>query len=328
MPKAVALYSGGLDSVLAIKLMLDQGIRIEALTCITPFFGCISRNPPRILEGNPLVGYHCIDITETFLDVLRRPRYGFGRHLNPCIDCRILMLKHAKAFMEETGADFVLTGEVLGQRPMSQRRDTLRLIEIQSGLEGKLLRPLSARLLQPTEPEKEGLVDRGRLLDLQGRSRKTQIHLAESIDWQEYPTPGGGCLLTDAAFADKVKPLLEKGFPDPGILKWVKIGRHFTLPGGIRLVVGRNKEENERIGDMARTDALLISPTGIPGPTAILLGNPSHEALRLAASITASYSDHPTEGDVAMAVSRGGAVCDHFMVSPIPREQVRKYRAS
>lgn len=328
MPKAVALYSGGLDSVLAIRLMLDQGIRVEALTCITPFFGTITRKNPPGLEGNPLVGFHFIDITKSFLEVLRHPHYGFGRHLNPCIDCRILMLKHAKAFMEEVGADFVLTGEVLGQRPMSQRRDTLRLIEGKSGLEGRLLRPLSARLLPPTEPEKEGLVDREKLLDLQGRSRKTQIHLAESFGWQDYPTPGGGCLLTDAAFVSKVKPLLENGFPDPGILKWLKIGRHFTLPGGIRLVVGRNKSENERIVDMARTDELLITPTGIPGPVAIVLGNPSRDALRLAASITAGYSDHQPGREVAMAVSRGDELYEHFTVSPILREYVGKYRVS
>jgi len=328
MPKAVALYSGGLDSVLAIMLLLDQGIRIEALTCATPFFGTRTRNNPPGLEGNPLVRFHFIDITESFIEVLRNPRYGFGRHLNPCIDCRILMLRHARAFMEEVGADFVLTGEVLGQRPMSQRRDTLRLIEVKSGLEGRLLRPLSAGLLPPTEPEKEGLVDRGRLLALQGRSRKTQIHMAESLDWHDYPTPGGGCLLTDAAFVSKVKPLLEKGLPDPGILKWLKIGRHFTLPGGIRLVVGRNEGENERIVDMARTGELLITPTGIPGPVAIVLGSPSRDGLRLAASITASYSDCQPGMDVAMAVGRGDECCEQFKVLPLPREYARKYSAS
>ncbi len=322
----VALYSGGLDSILSIKLILDQGVHVEALIFQSPFFGAkINNNIPFLTEHKDL-RFSKIDITPSFMKVVASPRYGYGKHLNPCIDCRILMLHEAKLFMESIGADFVFTGEVLGQRPMSQRRDILRVSERESGLDGVLLRPLSAKLLHPTRVEDAGLIDRERLLDLNGRSRKRQIEMANDLNWKEFPTPAGGCLLTDKTFANKLKLLLEKGMADPDIIKWLKIGRHFILPCGTMIVVGRNHVENTLILDMAGNEEILIKTITVPGPVALVLGQPSEETKRFAASLMAGYSDFKGADQVEVALGRGGDFKKQIKVSPLLREETKVYR--
>ncbi|MGA1863502.1 MAG: tRNA 4-thiouridine(8) synthase ThiI, partial [bacterium] len=264
--------------------------------------------------------------TRKFVKILASPKYGYGKNLNPCIDCRILMLREAKSYMEKIGADFVFTGEVLGQRPMSQRRDLLRISEKESGLEGVLLRPLSAKLLNPTKVEDAGLIDREKLLDLKGRSRKRQIDMAKDLNWNDFPTPGGGCLLTDKAFANKLKPFLEKGITDPDILKWLRIGRHFILPCGTRIVVGRNHIENTAILDMAGKNDTLIKTVTVPGPVAIILGQPSEETQRLAASLMAGYSDFKGPDQVEVALGKGGDFIKAFKVYPLARKDSEVYK--
>ncbi|HEY5973898.1 MAG TPA: hypothetical protein VIU41_04085, partial [Geobacteraceae bacterium] len=203
--KALALLSGGLDSTLAVKVMLEQGIEVEALNFTSPFCTCTGKNAGCKSEAVRVAEEFNIPIKvmhkgAEYLEIVRNPRHGYGKALNPCIDCRIFLLRKAKEYMAQSGADFVITGEVLGQRPMSQRRDTLRVIERESGLAGLLLRPLSARHFEPTIPEKEGWVDREKLLAFKGRSRKDQMDLAAELDVTNYPCPAGGCMLTEVSF--------------------------------------------------------------------------------------------------------------------------------
>jgi tRNA U34 2-thiouridine synthase MnmA/TrmU len=202
--KAIALLSGGLDSTLAAKIVLDLGIELEALNFLTVFCTCTNKGETCLASQKAVsalgIPLKVLNVSEAYLPVVKNPKHGYGSNMNPCIDCRIFMLKKAKAYMEEIGASFIVTGEVLGERPMSQRRDSMRLIEKEAGLDGLILRPLSAKLLPASIPEKEDWVDREKLLKIQGRSRKPQIHLADHYGIRDYPCPAGGCLLTDPVF--------------------------------------------------------------------------------------------------------------------------------
>ena len=209
---------------------------------------------------------------------------------------------------------------------MSQRRDTLRILEKESGLEGILLRPLSAKLLPPTRMEETDLIDRQQFLDLCGRSRKRQIEMAKGLGWQDYPTPEGGCLLTDAIFAKRLGPLLRNGIKDPDIIGWLRVGRHFMLPGNIRLIVGRNQLENTLILNRAKKEEILIKTTVVPGPVAIILGDSSKEMIRLAASIMASYSDFEAGTEVAVALGKGGDFSEEMLISPLSRKDLEVYK--
>ena len=208
--KAVALFSGGLDSILAIRLMLEQGIEVHALNFLTLFCTCTSKGcmhqatkAARQLD----VPLKVMNITEEYMEVVKNPKYGRGRNMNPCLDCRIFTFRKAKDFMEEIGASFVVTGEVLGERPMSQRRNAMEVIEKESGLSGYIVRPLCAKLFEPTVPEREGIVDRNRLLDIQGRRRDRQISIAKDLGISDYPCPAGGCLLTRKEFSERGRGL-------------------------------------------------------------------------------------------------------------------------
>ena len=248
--KALALLSGGLDSMLAAKLIQEQGIEVVGVAFTSPFFGPDKARRAAEWLGIPL---HVVDITEDLIPVLVRPKYGYGRNMNPCIDCHTLMVRKAGELMKELGASFVVTGEVLGERPKSQNAAALRIVARDSGLEGYLLRPLSAKLLPPTVPEEKGWVDRERLLDIQGRSRKPQMALAEKYGLKDYPSPAGGCLLTDPGLSRRLKELLaENQTPEQRDLELLKYGRHFKSPEGTRIVVARQKEENEPLVALAR----------------------------------------------------------------------------
>ena len=244
--KALALLSGGLDSTLAIKVLLEQGIEVEAINFTSPFCLCSGSkgncHAATAAAGRLGVKLHYEKCGQDYLDMLAKPKYGYGRQINPCLDCRIFKLRRAKELMPEIGASFLVTGEVLDQRPMSQRRDTLDICERDTGLRGLILRPLSARVLRPTLPEERGWVDRSKLLAIRGRGRKPQIALAQSLGVTDYPCPGGGCLLTYEGFAAKVRDLLERG---EGLNPWnvalLRVGRHFRLPGGTKLVVGKQR---------------------------------------------------------------------------------------
>ncbi len=307
-PKAIALLSGGLDSTLAVLIMLREGVDVTAVTFLT-HFGCditdsssCSRDPLPAAERFGFQVKLC-HLADKFLEIVKNPKYGHGKNMNPCIDCRILMLKEAKALMEMIGADFVVTGEVLGQRPMSQRRECFPLIDREAGLEGLVLRPLSAKLLPPTIPEKQGLVNREHLYGIRGRSRKVQMALAEEFGLDDYPSPAGGCLLTDPIYSLRLQDLLQQN-PDPSLkeINLLRIGRHFRLSPICKAIVGRNKQENEQILALAEETDTLMKVPGVGSPVTLLSGQGDTNAILLAASITGRYSDARDQTEVSVLV--------------------------
>lgn len=295
--KALALFSGGLDSFLAAARVKDQGIDIIGINFKTPFALAYKDKSDRLrnwteeLASFLGIELKTVDISQDFLEIIKKPRYGFGDNMNPCIDCKILMLTKAKQLMPELGASFVITGEVLGQRPMSQNRSALKLIERESNLEGLLLRPLSALVLEESLPEKRGWIDRNKLLGFKGRSRKPQIEEAQKLGLKDYPNPAGGCLLTDPGFSLRLKDLLRYGNLDLNNIELLKIGRHFRLFEFAKLVVGRNEKENEWILKLAQENDYLFIPVDTPGPTALGRGCFNEELLQLSCRITCRYCD-------------------------------------
>jgi tRNA U34 2-thiouridine synthase MnmA/TrmU len=328
-PKAIALLSGGLDSTLAVKLILDQGIEVEALNFVTPFCTCNRKGrceAKRVAEefGIP---WKTIASTEEFFRVIREPKHGYGSGMNPCLDCRILMFSRARERMEEIGAAFVFTGEVLGQRPMSQHRQAMRIIDRESGLEGRLLRPLSAQLLEPTIPEKEGLVDREKLLAIQGRSRKPQMALAEEHGIADYPCPAGGCLLTDPGFARRMRDLVRSR-PDFDLndVNLLKVGRHFRLSPGAKVVVGRNEEENRRLQILARQGDLIFEVRSCGSPVTLLRGEAGEAEIHRAAAITARYSDAEDDRVEVHHGTNYAALSEALLVSPLGEDELTRLR--
>jgi tRNA U34 2-thiouridine synthase MnmA/TrmU len=301
--RAFSLLSGGLDSLLATRLMMDQGIEVIGLHFITPFFGYHKKGQESrsIERWKRLYGIETriIDVSEEYFRILRNPRYGYGKNFNPCIDCKIFLFSKAKALMGEEKADFLVTGEVLGQRPMSQRRDTLRIVERDSGTEGILLRPLCARSLKPTRPELAGMVDREKLLGFSGRSRKPQMKLAEEMGIRHYPAPAGGCLLTDSVLAKRIRKYFSES-PNIAVneILLLQVGRHFQFPAGQHLVVGRRDEENQRLTELGQEGDVFLKLQGIPGPLGLIRGKAEEEELRLTASILVRYSKAKERGVV------------------------------
>lgn len=270
------------------------------------------------------------NVSEEYLDVVKHPKHGYGSNMNPCIDCRIFMLKKTKAYMEESGAAFVVTGEVLGQRPMSQRRDAMRLIEKEAGLAGLILRPLSAHFLPITLPEREGWVDREKLLNIQGRSRKPQIRLAEQFDIRDYPCPAGGCLLTDPGFGRRMRDLMDHN-PDFSLndVHLLKSGRHFRLSPKVKLVVGRNEEDNQKIETFSQAGDVLFKTIGYPGPVSLLRGEANGEGIERAASITARYGKAREMEKVEVHYRKiDGDPPQSLFVSPIPESDIKAFMVS
>lgn len=319
--RAIVLLSGGLDSALALRLLMEQGIDVIAVHFVSPFFR--SSWAVRLAQewNVPLVE---IDITEDIINLLKSPPHGFGSQMNPCIDCHALMLRKAKELMEKFNASFVATGEVLGERPMSQNKGSLRIVEKESGLEGLLLRPLSAKLLPPTIPEKEGYVDREKLFDIKGRSRKIQMELADRFGIKDYPSPAGGCLLTDPQFAKRLKDLMDNDELSKDNVNLLKIGRHFRLRKGLKLVVGRNREENQKLKELVREDDVFLEAVSHKGPDAILRGQVSEEDVELAGRILARYSDLGEGEKLRVKVSRKGEE-RMIEVDKLEEEEIRKW---
>ncbi|MGD1151661.1 MAG: hypothetical protein ABR911_02110 [Syntrophales bacterium] len=294
--KAIALLSGGLDSTLAVRLMIDQGIDVAVIHFTSVFCNCTPKKAGCRLQARKIaeeldVAIHVIHKGMDYIRMVERPPHGYGSGMNPCIDCRIYMLRKVKELLPQMGASFVITGEVLGQRPMSQHRNTLRLIERESQLEGLILRPLSAQHFDPTIAEQEGIVDRQRLLDISGRSRKVQIDLAKQFGIRDYPCPAGGCLLTDREIAARLRDLFAY-VPDYDMtdLQLLKIGRHFRLNPVLKVIVGRNREDNEKIRMFAKAGSMIFMPSGFRGPTAIIRGTTDKDSDMVIGGIIARYS--------------------------------------
>ncbi|MBW1720909.1 MAG: tRNA 4-thiouridine(8) synthase ThiI [Deltaproteobacteria bacterium] len=302
--KALCVFSGGLDSMLASSIVRAQGIMVQALFFETPFF-----SPERAKKSAAEIRLplKVVDITERHLEIVRNPKHGYGENMNPCIDCHALMIRCAGELLEGEGANFIITGEVLGQRPMSQNRKALDIVEAESECGGILLRPLSAKRLPMTTPEREGWVDRKRLLNLSGRSRKPQMALAEKFGIKDYPSPAGGCLLTDKGFSNRLKDLFTNSDEvDVREIELLKVGRHFRVSPGIKFIVGRNQRENQAIQNLATSGDLILKSTSCPGPTVLAPGDLPGEAVTLAASLAASYSDVDEGGEAEIRIEGRG----------------------
>jgi tRNA U34 2-thiouridine synthase MnmA/TrmU len=311
--KALCVFSGGLDSMLAAALIRAQNIEVLALFFETPFF--TSKKARKSAEHLGL-SLKVVDITERHLEVVRKPKHGYGGNMNPCIDCHILMLRIAGEMLAAENASFVLSGEVLGQRPMSQNKAALSKIADESGLGGLLLRPLSAKCLPPTIPVEKGWLNRELLMDFQGRSRKPQMALAQELNIAAYPSPAGGCLLTEKAFSQRLNDLLaSRPEIETRELELLKLGRHFRLTPEAKLVVGRNKKENEAIRALARNTDILLTTPSVPGPTVLVIGGSSQKTIELAANVTGAYSD--AEGLDVVAVRAESQGQDDQLLAPV-----------
>jgi tRNA-specific 2-thiouridylase len=289
--RALGLFSGGLDSMLAAVVLRRQGIDVTGVTFITPFFGPERARQSAAHLGLPLLE---VDLTEKFLPLIYRPPRGFGRYHNPCLDCHILMIKEAGDMMAKLGFVFLFTGEVLGQRPMSQHKGALNLVARESGYGDVLVRPLSAKLLPPTKPELLGWLEREKLLDISGRGRKRQMALAREYGIADYPSPAGGCLLTDPRYSARLKELLSRTEEvSRQDLELLKLGRHFRLPTGKKAIVGRTHKENEAIATLRVPGDLLCKIKNFPGPTVLVPGSAGGDEAEMAAALIAAYSDAP-----------------------------------
>lgn len=307
---AISLFSGGLDSILAIILIQRQDIEVTAITFMT-HFGCdledrsgCGSNPYPMAEK---FGFNVklMHLGQKFIDIVRKPRYGYGKNMNPCIDCRLLMLAEARQFMELVNADFVITGEVVGQRPKSQQRNIMNMVAHRSGLNGRLVRPLSAHLLAETEPEKSGLLDRNLLERIAGRSRRRQMELAREFDVTDYPQSAGGCLLTDPTYSKRLKDLLKFNenfdFDDLNLLRH---GRHFRIDEKTKIIVGRNQKDNEKISGLIKGNHIVLEARNTGSPITILTGESTLEKIKIAAELTARYCDAKNDLEIPITVTQ------------------------
>ncbi len=325
---AVALFSGGLDSILAVKLIEKQGIEVKGVNFKTPFFG-LEKTYLTVKDLD--MDLNIIDITEELLRILRNPRHGFGKNMNPCIDCHALMFKKAGEYMNKVGASFILTGEVLGERPMSQNRNSLSVIERESGFEGRILRPLSALLLAETIPEKKKLVDRNKLLDISGRSRKRQMELAAKIGIKDYPSPAGGCKLTDPAFSKRLRDLFTQESFSLEEIELLKLGRHFRLSKDIKLVVGRNEEENKQLQNFFQGEDFLFKAKNLKGPVSLLKkeSKVNNEFIIKSCRITARYCDRNEEENEEVNInyySKSKELVRTMKVKPLIEDELKILR--
>jgi tRNA-uridine 2-sulfurtransferase len=338
--RALGLLSGGLDSTLAVRVLQEQGIEVACVNfhtgfCIQGHTGAI-RNPKKGAEParhdalhaaqNLGVKLHMVDISEDYVRIVTDPKHGYGKNLNPCLDCKIFMVTKAWELKEELGFDFIFTGEVMGQRPMSQRKDTFPVIDRDAGVKGWLLRPLSAQYMPETEPEKRGWVDREKLKNFTGRSRKPQMALAKEFKLTDYPTPAGGCcFLTDENYSRKLQDLWKnretKVYSMEDIVL-LKAGRHLRPGADFKIIIGRDESENNFLSGF-KAGRMTIRAKNLPGPFTLLEGNPTQEDLALACRIAARYGKGKNHPEVTMVVE-GKDKKESFTIVPMPAHEILK----
>lgn len=338
--RAVALLSGGLDSMLAARIVQEQGVDVVGVHFSTGF--CTIQRRRRVArpaeEGSPRLRNEAlqtaavleipitvIDVSQDYLNVVLHPKHGYGSHMNPCQDCRTFMLSQAKALMEEIDAHFLVTGEVVGQRPNSQKRHLLYQTEKESGLKGLILRPLSAKLLRPTIPEEKGWVDRDKLLNIAGRGRKSQIRLATHFGIVEYAQPAGGCcMLVEKAFSRRLRDFLKHNPPEAlnqNEIGLLSVGRHLRLPDSTKVIVGRHEGENNYLDRVRRSDHWRIEAIDGGSPVALVTGPLSRDQMNLAASIVAGYSKQKHKTSVLVQVDTGDS-SKQTAVAPLSQDQL------
>jgi tRNA-uridine 2-sulfurtransferase len=322
MVKAIALFSGGLDSQLAAEVVRRQNIDVLCLTFETPFFNAEKAKAAARQINLPLA---VENFTADHLVMLKSPRYGYGKNMNPCIDCHTLMLKFAGRKMEETGADFIITGEVLGQRPMSQGKQSLFVVAKNSGYPDYILRPLSAQLLEPIKAEREGKIDRSRLLAISGRGRKPQIQMAADFGITNYAPPAGGCLLTDSIFTKRLRDLFsheeDRQIRDIELLKY---GRHFRVNDNTKIIVGRNKADNNALQAQVLKDDLVLFMADFPGPQVMVPYGGAEDISNIAAALCVRYSDAPDDHEAAV-ICQTGKTSTKIMAKAATKEDCERW---
>jgi len=336
--KAAALISGGLDSLLAAKVMMDQGIHVEGINFYTGF--CVEGHTHAIRKkdkakpkrNNALwvaeqlgIKLHIVDVIEEYKDIVINPKHGYGANMNPCLDCKGFMVKKALEWIEKNDFDFIITGEVMGQRPMSQRKDTMPVVAKESGAGDLLLRPLCAKHLPETLPEREGWVNRDELLDFSGRTRKPQMALAEKFGFEDYATPAGGCcFLTDAQYSKKFVDLWdargERKYELDDIML-LKVGRHIRPEKHYKLIVGREEGENNFLSGY-RKQFYSIKTASHAGPLTLVDGTPTDEDLEFAARIAARYSQGRMAEKVTVNIANKEGESRELDVVPMPPEKI------
>lgn len=320
---ALSLLSGGLDSQLAVCVLKRQGINVQGVVFDSPFFNIA---PARVAADQLNIHLHVVNFSSEIISLVKNPKHGHGSCLNPCIDCHALMLRRAGELMEELGFHFLSTGEVLDERPMSQNRESLAIVARESGYGKVVLRPLSAQLLSETRPEQMGWVDRSRLLALRGRGRKPQFELAAEYGLRDYPSPAGGCLLTEPNFCRRLQDLKEhEGLDGVRSINMLRIGRHFRLRRDLKIIVGRNEGDNVMLEGNAELYDLVLKLEDVPGPTGLIPHTACEDDLRLGAAICARYSDAPGDKPVAVRI-RSARDVRRIEVLPADREKVDQLR--
>lgn len=320
---ALALLSGGLDSQLAVCLMKDQNVKVHAVVFDSPFFSVDKAEAAAEQLG---VSLRVVDFTADIVSILKRPKHGFGGNMNPCIDCHARMLKRAGEIMDYEGIDFLVTGEVLNERPMSQNRRSLTAVAADSGYADFIVRPLSGRLLPQTAPERLGWIERDKLLAINGRSRKTQLELVSKYDLKDYPSPAGGCRLTEPNFSRRLKDLMDhEGFNGARSLELLRVGRHFRIGPNVKAVVGRDERDNAVLEGTAELYDIILTAKDTRGPVTIIGLNATEEEIRLAASICARYSDCDRNKPVSIR-TRSAGWFSNIVVQPASEETVERLR--
>ena len=324
MTRALAMISGGLDSILAAKLIKDQGIEVIGICFKSYFF-----NEENAIKMTQQIGIRLevIDFSQEQFEVVKNPKHGLGKNMNPCIDCHALMMKYSGGLLEKFDADFIITGEVLNQRPMSQNRQALNIVKKESGFSNKILRPLCALNLDPTEMELNGLVDREKLLKISGRSRKPQMELAEKWGIKEYPSPAGGCKLTEPNYSIRLKDALTRNENlTQKEIDLLRYGRHFVSPNNVKIIVTRTAEEGTEIKKLLSKEDLIFLPSHFNGAMAIIFGEANNEDKELACKLVSRYSKGRNEAEVDVKFGNYGTPFkNELKVKPATEEEVSKY---